>query len=84
MLSFSNYFICTCPSPHWRCAFVRRPIPALVWQSQYTALILAVQYGHANCARLLINAGADKEAKTLVLFHFFRSAYLFCFFSVFA
>ena len=29
-----------------------------------TALIYAAQNGHANCARLLLDAGADKNAKT--------------------
>ncbi len=33
------------------------------WQFDgHTALILAAQNGHAECVRLLIDAGADKEA----------------------
>jgi ankyrin repeat protein len=37
-------------------------------ESQYgwTALIFAADGGHADCARLLIDAGADKEAKDSV------------------
>ena len=31
-----------------------------------TALICATQSGHAECVRLLIDAGADKEAKDVV------------------
>ncbi len=36
------------------------------WQNGYTALIYAACYGHANCMCLLFDAGADKEAKSLV------------------
>ncbi len=41
---------------------------ALSWlrrssQDGYTALISAAAYGHADCVRLLIDAGANKEAK---------------------
>jgi hypothetical protein len=32
-------------------------------QGGYTALIWAAQEGHTDCARLLIDAGADKNAK---------------------
>ncbi len=32
-------------------------------QGGWTALIYAAAYGGADCARLLIDAGADKEAK---------------------
>ena len=32
-------------------------------QNGKTALILAATYGHADCARLLLDAGADKDAK---------------------
>ncbi len=32
-------------------------------QNGCTALILAAGQGHADCARLLLDAGADKEAK---------------------
>ena len=31
-----------------------------------TALILAAQYGYADCARLLIDAGADLDARNEV------------------
>ncbi len=31
-----------------------------------TALILAAGEGHVNCVRLLLDAGADKEAKNVV------------------
>ncbi len=31
-----------------------------------TALICAAENGHADCARLLLDAGADKNAKTNV------------------
>ncbi len=31
-----------------------------------TALLLAVQSGRANCARLLLDAGADTDAKSNV------------------
>ncbi len=34
------------------------------WRS--TALILAAANGHAKCARLLLDAGADKDAKNNV------------------
>ena len=39
-----------------------------IWAAQYgnTALILASQAGHADCARLLLDAGADKEATDVV------------------
>ncbi len=32
-------------------------------QSEWTALMYAATYGHVDCARLLIDAGADKEVK---------------------
>jgi hypothetical protein len=35
-------------------------------QWRYTALICAAVNGHADCARLLIDAGADKDAKNNV------------------
>ena len=35
-------------------------------QTGWTALICAAAYGHFECARLLLNAGADTEAKTNV------------------
>ena len=35
-------------------------------QCGFTALIDAAYHGHADCARLLLTAGADKEAKTMV------------------
>ncbi len=35
-------------------------------QDGYTALIEAAWEGHAGCVRLLIDAGADKEAKNNV------------------
>jgi hypothetical protein len=35
-------------------------------QKGWTALIWAAWHGHADCVRLLIDAGADKEAKTSV------------------
>jgi hypothetical protein len=35
-------------------------------QSGWTALIWAAEKGHADCARLLLDAGADKNAKTNV------------------
>ena len=35
-------------------------------QYGWTALINAAAYGRAECVRLLIDAGADKEAKTNV------------------
>ena len=41
-------------------------------QRGWTALIIAVVYGRADCVRLLIDAGADKDARTKVsisLFH---------------
>jgi hypothetical protein len=40
---------------------------ALQWaQDGWTALILAAEYDHADCVRLLLDAGADKNAKTRV------------------
>ncbi len=33
-------------------------------QVGWTALMDAAAYGHADCVRLLIDAGADKEAKS--------------------
>jgi ankyrin repeat protein len=39
-----------------------------VSQGRWTALIRAAMNSHADCARLLIDAGADKEAKTNVRF----------------
>ncbi len=35
-------------------------------QGGYTALICAAIHGHADCVSLLIDAGANKEAKTNV------------------
>jgi hypothetical protein len=35
-------------------------------QDGWTALIYAAVNSHADCARLLLNAGADKEAKDVV------------------
>ncbi len=35
-------------------------------QGGFTALICAAESGHSHCARLLIDAGADKEATTIV------------------
>ncbi len=31
-------------------------------QDGYTALMMAAEWGHADCARLLLDAGADKKA----------------------
>ena len=41
-------------------------ISAAAAQSGYTALIYAAHYGRADCARLLLDAGADKNAKANV------------------
>jgi hypothetical protein len=35
-------------------------------QNESTALMHAANGGHADCARLLLDAGADKEAKDVV------------------
>ena len=35
-------------------------------QLDYTALICAAHFGRADCVRLLLDAGADKEAKDQV------------------
>ncbi len=35
-------------------------------QSGYTALIRATENGHVDCVRLLLDAGADKNAKDVV------------------
>jgi ankyrin repeat protein len=35
-------------------------------QSGFTALIMAVRFGRADCARLLLDSGADKNAKSNV------------------
>ena len=35
-------------------------------QFGYTVLMLSAEKGHADCARLLLDAGADKEAKNHV------------------
>jgi hypothetical protein len=32
-------------------------------QGGWTALIRAARFGHTDCVRLLLDAGADKEAK---------------------
>jgi hypothetical protein len=42
-------------------------------QDGYTALICAAQWSHVDCVRLLIDAGADKEANTNVLHVMSRS-----------
>jgi hypothetical protein len=44
------------------------------WQRGNTALIYAAQYGRVDCVRLLIDAGADKDAKDNVR----RRFVLFC------
>ena len=33
-------------------------------QGGYTALIYSAMYGHSECVRLLVESGANKEAKT--------------------
>ncbi len=35
-------------------------------QVEQTALMMAARYGHTDCARLLLDAGADKDASVLV------------------
>ena len=45
-------------------AVARGPISCAQWGS--TALMYAAQNGHADCAQLLLNAGADKDAKNKV------------------
>jgi hypothetical protein len=35
-------------------------------QDGWTALMCAARFGHADCARLLLDAGADKNAKSNV------------------
>ena len=43
-------------------------------QNGVTALMLAARFGHVDCAQLLLQAGADKNAKTQVCFGlYFRS-----------
>ena len=44
----------------WRHIWLRRA------QRRYTALIYAAANGHADCARLLLDAGADTYAKNTV------------------
>jgi ankyrin repeat protein len=39
-----------------------------ILQNGWTALINAAYSGHVDCARLLIDAGADKDAKCNVRF----------------
>jgi ankyrin repeat protein len=39
-------------------------------QAGWTALIFAAANGHVDCARLLIDAGADKNAKNQVCLFF--------------
>ncbi len=56
-------------------------------QNGSTALIYAVQYHHANCVRLLLDAGADAEAKDRVRPMVGRcqseaSSFLFAFFGI--
>ncbi len=41
-------------------------------QNGWTALMWAAQNGHADCVRLLLDAGADKDAKTRVRVGRFR------------
>ncbi len=41
-------------------------IPHHISQDGYTALIWAAQCGHTDCVRLLVEAGADKQAMTTV------------------
>ena len=40
----------------------RRPHTGKYTQNGFTALILAAASGHVDCVRLLIDAGADKDA----------------------
>ena len=49
-------------------SIVRRDIACGVGlpQRENTALICAAENGHSNCVRLLLDAGADKEAKDVV------------------
>ncbi len=43
-------------------------------QSGYTALIRAAENGHVDCARLMLDAGVDKNAKDKVRDRFVASA----------
>ena len=57
-LHFSFYFLASgIVRPHW---------PYKSEQSEQTALILASWNGDAECVRLLLDAGADKNAKDRV------------------
>jgi hypothetical protein len=64
------YFLCTCVGIVMRACVVGRRlhICQIFAQSGDTALILAACYGHTDCARLLLDAGADKDAQTNVRF----------------
>ena len=48
-------------------------------QDEFTALIQAAGNGRAECARLLIDAGADKEARDRVRVGRCFAGMLFCF-----
>ena len=52
----------------WRFIFGRRRHIWARWRAQYgnTALIYAAVYGHADCVQLLLDAGADKNARCKV------------------
>lgn len=49
-----------------------------VVQNQQTALINAVENGHIECVRLLLESGADTEAKDDVRSTSSSSSYIFC------
>ena len=42
---------------------------SLALQTGWTALICAARHGHTDCARLLLDAGTDKNTKSWVRFH---------------
>ncbi len=46
--------------------YARECMWATTGQDGWTALIYAAVNGHADCARLLLNAGADRRVQTMV------------------
>ena len=66
MFEFLVHFLCILLGNYWR--WWLRGIGGGEFDSQdgNTALILAAEQGHADCLRLLIDAGADKDAKDRV------------------
>jgi ankyrin repeat protein len=60
MCAVFRFAVCLCVCLSW---IGRLGKSDLLQRGGWTALIRAAMHGHADCVRLLLDAGADKEAK---------------------